>query len=246
MQIIIPNNRTGRNHYIFRLRKIRRIIWALGFFGILKTLFYNFKILPFKQAYRLPIIISKKTTIYLSHKRCIKFEDPKPRFGSLRFGLSDLEFTYDCNSFVNIIGEIIIKGTGFHVFAPGLSLNIRENGVLIIGNNFSTAPHLRLTCSKKITIGEDNMWSFYNLVMDTDSHHIYDEDNKLINAPKEIEFANHCWLGAYCKVLKGAFIPEGCIIGSGSIVTKRLEIANSIYLNNRMIRERITWNRKLL
>lgn len=177
---------------------------------------------------------------------CIEFESPKPQTGTLRIGLNDLDFSYESKSFVSIQGHLIVKGSGFHVFGPGVSLNIWNGGILILGNFFSVAPHLRMFVSHCIEIGENNMWSFYNLIMDTDAHPIYDYNGELTNRPQKISIGDKCWVGAYCKILKGASIPAGSIIGAGSIVTKSLSKSNSIYLNNKLYRTDIRWNNNLL
>lgn len=229
-----------------RIRGILRRFNALGILGILKTIYYNFKILPFNQAYRLPILISKKTTMYLCHRGCIKFIDKNPCFGNLRFGLSDLEYSYDSPSFVTIQGMMIIRGNNYHVFAPGLSLNIWKNGVLDIGDSFSVAPHLRCFVSNRVVVGDNNMWSFYNLVMDTDAHRILDDHGRLVNSPRNVVFGKNCWVGAYCKILKGAHILDGCIIGSGSTITKKLQQSKSVYVGDKAVRENITWDRGIL
>ncbi len=214
--------------------------------GLVKSLYYNFKILPFAQALRLPILVSRHTCMYKCKRGCIKFDSGKPRTGSLRVGLTNLNFSYESPSFVSIQGQMVIKGDGCHVFGPGVSLNVWDNATLIVGNNFSVAPHLRMFVSDCIEIGDDNMWSFYNLVMDTDCHSIFNEKDELTNHPQKVKFGNKCWIGAYCKILKGASVPDGSIIGAGSNVTKSLSKSDSIYLGNKLHRTDVRWNNNLL
>ena len=54
--------------------------------------------------------------------------------------------------------------------------------------------------------------------MDSDSHRIYDNGSQ-INADKEIVFGDKIWIGGRSTVLKGAVIPDGCVIGATSCVT---------------------------
>jgi len=141
---------------------------------------------------------------------------------------------------------MFVKGGDVHVFWPGVCLNIWDNGTLILGNLFSVTPHLRMTVSNCIEIGDDNMWSFYNLVMDTDAHPIYNDDGELTNHPQKITIGNKCWIGAYCKILKGASIPDGSILGAGSIVSKPLSQPGSIYVGHELHRTNISWGKNLL
>jgi len=141
---------------------------------------------------------------------------------------------------------MLVKGGDAHVFGPGACLNIWDNATLILGNCFSVAPHLRMMVSKCIEIGDNNMWSFYNLVMDTDAHPIYNEEGELTNHPQKITIGNKVWMGAYCKILKGASIPSGSILGAGSLVTKPLSQPDSIYLGQKLHRTNISWKNNLL
>lgn len=226
-------------------RKIR-VIKAFGLRGLLKSIYFNFKTLPFSQAIRLPILLSRHTSFFNCKSNCIEFESRYPKTGTLRIGINDLQYSYESRSFLSIQGKLIIKGNGSHVFGPGVSLNIWENGTLTVGNNFSVAPHLRLFVSKSIEIGDGNMWSFYNLVMDTDAHPIYSSNGEIINMPRKITFGNKCWLGAYCKILKGATIPDGSIIGAGSTISKKLHDKNTIYVDDRVLKHNVNWESKLL
>lgn len=226
-------------------RKIRALR-ALGFRGLIKSVYFNYRILPFGQAIRLPILLSRYTAVCNCRRNSIIFDGQRPGFGCLRFGLNDLQYSYESKSFINIRGQLKIYGSGYHLFGPGVSLNIWEGGVLSIGNNFSVAPHLRIFVSKAIEIGDNNMWSFYNLVMDTDAHPIYNRNGCLINNPQKIVFGNKCWLGAYCKILKGADIPDGSIIGAGSTITKVLSNKNSIYIGHRIHKEDVIWESSIL
>lgn len=234
-----------RANYQYVARLIRTIK-AFGLRGLIKTLYANFRLLPLRYAIRLPILLSRHTVMYRCRKGCIEFESDTPKIGSLRFGLNDLEYSYESHSFISIQGKMIIKGSGTHVFGPGVSLNVWKDGILTIGNNFSVAPHLRMFVSNKIEIGDNNMWSFYNLVMDTDAHPIFNNEGEIINHPEKITFGDKCWLGAYCKILKGADIPNGAIIGAGSTLTGPLAIKNSIYVGNRLLKENIRWEPRIL
>ena len=92
-------------------------------------------------------------------------------------------------------------------------------------------------------IGDDNMWSFDNVIMDTDSHVILDSEGGLMNPNKEVVVGNHVWVGCRNTILKGSNIPNGCIIGSGSIITKNLGSPYSIYIGNKLLKEGVNWTR---
>lgn len=68
-------------------------------------------------------------------------------------------------------------------------------------------------------------------------NHAYSDPTKLIRSqgfsPSKggISIEDDVWIGANCVILDGAFIPKGCVIGAGSLVSKSLE-PYSIYVGN--------------
>ena len=53
----------------------------------------------------------------------------------------------------------------------------------------------------------------------------------------------HVWIGSSVTVLKGAVIPDGCVIAAGSVVCSKFEMKNALIAGNpaRVIRENISW-----
>lgn len=78
--------------------------------------------------------------------------------------------------------------------------------------------------------------------LDSDFHHIL-SNGVSINENKEISLGNHVWVCMNVSILKGAKIPNNCVIGAGSVVTKELKNENSIYINNKEVKNNIEWTR---
>jgi acetyltransferase-like isoleucine patch superfamily enzyme len=49
---------------------------------------------------------------------------------------------------------------------------------------------------------------------------------------KPVKIGSNVWIGANVTVLAGAYIPDGCIIGAGAVVTKKLHKQDGIYVGN--------------
>lgn len=72
-----------------------------------------------------------------------------------------------------------------------------------------------------VEIGEQCMFSWGVTIFHTDAHPVFDKDTgKIINKVGHLKIGNHVWIGANATVLKNACIPDDCIIGWGSVVTK--------------------------
>lgn len=66
--------------------------------------------------------------------------------------------------------------------------------------------------------------------MDSDSHAIYGENGDRINEDREIVLGNNIWVACDCKILKGAVIPDNCVIGANSIVTSANIVPNTLVM----------------
>lgn len=208
--------------------------------GLIKTIWINFKVLPFRQAIHFPIVLARSVRIGVCKRGSISLKDG----GLFHIGFHGDAATYPKHSLLHIEGKLILEGKGFHSFAPGLIMRIAKGGVLRIGNNFSCHRDNTFIVNKSVSIGNDNMWSFEVLTMDTDAHVICSEDGELLNPNKEVVIGDNVWIGCRNTILKGAFIPDGCVMGSGGVITKRLETPRCIYCGNKLIKENIVWHRR--
>ncbi|HFV5114324.1 TPA: hypothetical protein ACH9QW_004993, partial [Escherichia coli] len=180
---------------------------------------------------------------------------------------SNAKISSDVN--VNIIGTDNVIDVGDSVILRRLNINILGNNCkLIIKNNCSIrgAIHLRQNNSviiidsyttsvsanifsmegSEINIGSNCMLSSSVYIRNSDEHPIYDlESNERINHAKPVFIGNNVWLCEGVTVNKGSIIPDGCVIGAKSFVSKELKRKNSIYsgVPAQLIRENIKWDR---
>ncbi len=99
--------------------------------------------------------------------------------------------------------------------------------------------------NNEISIGENCMFSYNVEVRNTDSHPIFDFQNKLINKGQKVIIKDRVWLSEGVTVLKGVVIENDCIIGAKSLVTKSIGKSNSISagIPAKIIKEDIIWRR---
>ena len=120
--------------------------------------------------------------------------------------------------------------------------------LITIGNNTTFHGNCQLAACEgcHINIGNDCMFSHDIYVRTTDSHSII-KDNVRINLAKSITIGNHVWIGMQTLILKGANIPDGCIIGARSIISSSImKNKNSIYVGHpsKLIKKDIAWKRE--
>jgi len=104
-----------------------------------------------------------------------------------------------------------------------------------------------IMCDEKkqqVTIGNDCLFSNCILLRPSDGHAIIStEDETVLNRPENITIGNHVWFGFQAIALKGAIIPDGCVVGLRSVVSKGNFEKNSVLAGQpaRMIRKKIKW-----
>lgn len=122
----------------------------------------------------------------------------------------------------------------------------KENSNIIIGDHTWIGPKSELSSfdNSSIIIGKHCIFAKECMLRTSDSHIIKDSNNKVINHPQNITIGSHVWLGQQTFILKGAKIPDGCIVGAKSIVTASSQSEpNSILVGQpaKIIKKNISW-----
>lgn len=140
--------------------------------SILNTIYYNFRILPFKDALKLPLFIGGTTKIKGIRKGCICIKDKIQR-GMLSIGRS--LGSYGCYRGITSIldfwpqGMLIVNGRT----AICTEFKISINGTLNIGKNFDANNGLNCICKYSITFSKNCLLGWDVTVIDSDGHQIH-------------------------------------------------------------------------
>lgn len=100
----------------------------------------------------------------------------------------------------------------------------------------------------KISIGNDCKLSYAVEIKATDAHTVYDKETlEVLNPPKDIKIGNHVWISRGCFIIKGAVIPNNCVVGANSLVNKKFEEENCIIAGSpaKIVKREINWSRKV-
>lgn len=137
-------------------------------------------------------------------------------------------------------GELIVQNSAY--FPESSVINI--NGILRLGRNFGCNSGLLISCEKAITIGDNIAIGWDVTVVDSDGHDILVGEN-VINKPQKVSIGDHCWLCSKSSILKGSLLPDGTIVGYGTIVSGILKEPNTIVAGNpcRAVKTSIEWRR---
>lgn len=190
--------------------------------NIWKTIFLNLRYFSFKDALKLPILVYPHTKIERAKGQII-VKCPLKR-GLISIGKHGLGNRFDTIWLVS--GELKVFGNVY--FGSGTKISIGKNATLSLGKNFSVTGDTSIICKKKITIGNDCIISWDDLVMDTDFHRIYDKNEIYINQPSPIEIGDNVWIACRATILKGSIIPSESVVACSALISSSFNVPNSI------------------
>ncbi len=215
-------------------------IYSLGYFNH-KSIYFNFKYLPFRQAIRFPLFVSFRTKL-IATQGSIRINGPL-RTGMIRIGFGEVGiFDKKYNRVIwEVKGDIIFEGRALFKF--GSRISVGENAQLHIGKGFRISPDSSLVCFKKMVFGDNVRISWEVIIMDNDFHKIKSLEGELLNKPKEIIVGNNVWIGMRSTLLKGTQIDDHVIVGSGSLINRPVRGQHQIIAGNpaKVIKEGVRW-----
>lgn len=189
----------------------------------IKTLYLNFSTLPFPQACRLPIIVSKYTYFYSLPGKVVL--TAPARFGMVRMGFlgEDVVVPKNARSLLQIEGNLLL-GDNVRI-GCGVILRIEPNAQLEIQDDVRIGSNCRIIAYDSIIIGFNTGISWECQIMDSNMHDICNvETGDLYPMSKKVVIGSNNWIGTRTSIMKGCMTPDYTIIGSSSVCNKKYEI----------------------
>lgn len=189
--------------------------------NIIKTLYFNFKVLPFRQAIKLPFFLYGRVYLFdLSGKVII--EEDNLRRGMIRIGYKwfDLWPTSFLPTQIQVLGTMVFKGAA--VFSGGTNVNVQsKDGKLILGKNVVIGGGSVCKCLEYIEVGDMTAITGNCTIMDCNMHFVKNIDTGVVaNYKGAIKIGSRCWINAGSIVSKGAVIPDYCISARNAYLSK--------------------------
>lgn len=189
--------------------------------SIPKSLYVSIRLFPLHDALKLPCLVRYNTKI-LDLKGQIKVKNGivKPfmfHFGFGGVGVFDKRYE---RSILQIGGILEIEGNA--TFGHGCRICVTKNAIVNIGADFVNTAAMTLICAHRIYIGTRVTVSWNVLIMDTDWHNTINTKTNSVGCHyRPIYIGDKTWIGTRSIILKGSYLPKGCIVGAGAVVTKQ-------------------------
>lgn len=195
---------------------IERVL-SFRYINIFKTIYVNFRLLPFQVALKLPIyVIGQLKVIALNGKVIIDSENI--RSGMIRLGCP-ISLYRNSYSQLHLSGKMIFKGKTH--FLNGYSISVQKNGELTIGNNVYVADNVTISVVNSIEIGNYTRFAGDAILMDSDVHFTIDiKSREIMQNTKQIKLGEYNWITKGNRIYKGTITPNFTIISSGSLTNR--------------------------
>jgi len=185
----------------------------------LAILYFNFRMLPLKQAIRLPFDFCHKIKFKRLSGKIIIDGNAISR-GMVRIGAQGSDMFSGASTILDIAGTLFIKGKGISI-GTGSLLRIERNGFVELDNSVVLGAKNIVLCEQHISIGEQTISSWNCQFMDTDTHSIINLDSgDVLPRSHPIKIGRHCWIGNNVLVNKGTKLPNDTIVASYSLCNK--------------------------
>lgn len=204
-----------------------------------KTVYFNLKYLPLRDALKFPILISHRVALRRMH-------------GSVRIDqatLGRVKIGFRSNNVVDEGADLAVwdvtgtvEFTGRIEIGPAMKLLV--SGHLSLGDNFWASGRSLISCVRRIEFGTDNLLSWDVTVIDHDFHAVSDSrTGEVINEPKPVSVGNHVWVCARATILRGTVVGDGTVVAANSLLNRAYEGQNQIVGGNpaRVLRKNIRW-----
>ena len=209
---------------------------------LIRSFYFCFRYLPFKQALKMPIFLDVPVKVCKLRKGGIVFngriESRQVEFVEGISGISAL----NANIYIEEGSKVVFDGKAY--ISKGGTLRVDNGGILEIGKNFVMNKNTVIRCSNRITLLEDVMIGWNNEINDNDGHPVY-IDGERTKETEKIKIGPHVWITSHVLIGKGVVIPEGCIVAKGAVVTKKHQTTKTLIggVPAKDIRNGIDWSR---
>lgn len=197
-----------------KVKNILKVNWV-------KTIIFNFKMLPCKQAIYLPIILYGKVDISGCVGRVILNSE---RVHHKMAFIGCTVFHFGKYGVCSNLTMLTICGT-LHLgeksrIQNGCTIYVAKEAHLELEDFATIGPNNEVYCTKHIYLGPYFLSSWNCQLFDTSCHFYAENQVRVHRLEKEVYIGNNCWIGNNTTIARGTRLGDFCIVASKSLVNK--------------------------
>jgi acetyltransferase-like isoleucine patch superfamily enzyme len=157
--------------------------------------------------------------------------------GMTTYGFTDTRMA----GLVRVRGSLRFEGNAS--IGKGSRWDVGPGAVVRIGDGTMFGPNTLLVASTGVTIGRNCGISWGTQILDDDFHWIRIGD-KIGLRSEQVIIGDHVAIANSVRILKGVVLADGCLVGAGSVVTRRFEEPNCLIVGNpaRVVARDVEWD----
>jgi acetyltransferase-like isoleucine patch superfamily enzyme len=129
--------------------------------------------------------------------------------------------------------KIIVRGNV--AIAPGASIHVKENGILIFEGDAVIAHNLTLICERSISIGVGTHISWNATLIDSDGHVFTHRCNEKARLPyRPLRIGNEVGIQMNVQIPRGVTVGNRAVIGAGTIVRRNIPSECVAYIDSKL------------
>lgn len=187
---------------------------------VFKSIYFNFRTLPFSTAIRLPILIYGKVHLYSLAGTVVI--NGKIKTGMIQLGYAQGYFSGPKGCAMVFLSEnAVLEFNGPCKIDFDYCIRISDNGHVKLGENIGFGSDIKIYCEDYISIGNYCRIPFGTCFMDTNYHYSVSLPEMVVyNKKAPIIIEDYCWIGNTSTIMKGTVLPKGSIVASKSFLNK--------------------------
>ncbi len=190
-------------------------IFAHNWFAIV---YFNFKMLPFRQAIKLPFDFYYKIRFeHLSGKVTLNVDHIKR--GMIKFGGRGSEMFGRGTTVIDLRGNSVFYGVA--EFGHGSLLRIEQRATASFGREVRLGAFSKIFCAHSVAFADEIDFSWECQIFDTNFHYLRDIGSGVIEPlVMPVHIGSFNWFGNRVTVTKGTKTPDHFVCASNSLCNK--------------------------
>lgn len=189
--------------------------------SIWRTIYFNLRTLPIKQAIRLPLLIYGKIK-FASLDGSVKLPVSNTR---LKIGVNYAGYRNTAPGRIHLLrGSLLILYPNVKI-SQGVNITCQTDAILEMKEYASLGDNVDVICYKHIELGHHSSLTWGCQVMDYNSHYVIDMSSTLKygtvkRIANQVIIGCFCWIGNRSTVMPGTRLPNRTIVASNSLLNK--------------------------
>lgn len=203
------------------IRNIRRILLTIIRLNVVKTLYVNFRCLPFRQAIHLPIHLFGRVAIHTLRGK-ISIDTKNVSTGMIRIGYRwfDLFPSSYIPTQLWVSGDLCFHGKC--IISGGVGIFVQsKTATMSVGENVCIGGGSLVKAMNEVIIGDYTRITGNCVVMDSNMHYVKNIETGVVKKPwGSILIGRYCWINSGSIVTKGTVLPDYCVTARNTFLNK--------------------------